>query len=31
MRVAYIYIIIDDYKSFDFYLDNKNRKQDFLQ
>lgn len=28
---TYIYIIIDDYKSFDFYLDNKNRKQDFLQ
>lgn len=27
---TYIYIIID-YKSFDFYLDNKNRKQDFLQ
>lgn len=28
---TYIYIIIDDYKSFDFYLDNKNRKQEFLQ
>lgn len=28
---TYIYIIIDDYKSFDFYLDDKNRKQDFLQ
>lgn len=27
---TYIYIIID-YKSFDFYLDNKNRKQEFLQ